>query len=110
MVARQRNGLNVPGMFFPYTNVLTETKCFVISPSVCFLEEIILKLSSLNLCSNISVKLLLWVLLLLCLFMQEFAGLLVSLVTSFQKIKYLLRAVCLLPAVGVPAADSTVSP
>lgn len=53
---------------------LTETKCFVIALSICFLEEIFLKSSSLNLCNNISVKLLLWFLLLLCLFMQEFAG------------------------------------
>lgn len=110
MVARAKERFMSLAFFFPHTNVLTETKCFVISLSVCFLEEIILKLSLLNSCSNISVKLLLWVLLLLCLFMQEFAGVLVSLVTSFQKIKYLLGAVCLLPAVGVPAADSTVSP
>lgn len=96
--------------FFPSYKISTETKCSVISLSIRFLEEITPKSSSLNLCNNISVKLLLWVLLLLCLFMQGFAGLSVSLVTSFQKIKYLLGATRLLPAVGVPTADSALSP
>lgn len=72
---RQGRGMvHVPHFFPPLYSVFNRKKCFMVALNISFLEEIFLKSSSLNLCSSISVKLLLWFLLLLCLFMREFAG------------------------------------
>lgn len=45
--------------FSPSTEFLTENKCVMVALNICFLEEFFLKSSSLDLWSNISVKLLL---------------------------------------------------
>jgi len=108
MKTRQKKGL-CP--FFFSAEFLTETRCSVIALSICFLEDFFLKSSSLNLCNNTSVKLLLWV---FASVVFVYAGvrwsLLVSLVTSFQKIKYLLGAIRLLPVIRLPTVNSAISP